>query len=339
MLHRLASKLTALNGLCRLATSARVKPPIFLVGAARSGTGLLRNLVRAHPGISIPGESHFIPHFYRGYGDPADEEAARALARRILGFSRIQRWQLQAREDDFADFRRYADLVAHLFELWAATEGKPRWGDKTPHYVSHLDALAEIYPSAQFVHIIRDGRAVANSWAGHNFGAGNIYSAAKQWRQRVRDGQTSGAILGPERYLEVRYERLLEDTDAEMRRVFEFLGEDIPDDLAALNPPDIQVNDPLWSGVSHTEVVRGNAEAWREKLAPAGRRVVEGVAGDLLEELGYALDEPRRPVPAWKARLWSAHTVYLHYARQIRRPRRVLDNAQLFVAGILAGRR
>ncbi|MBM3791558.1 MAG: sulfotransferase, partial [Acidobacteria bacterium] len=35
--------------------------PFFIVGCPRSGTSLLRDLLRSHRRISIPGESHFIP--------------------------------------------------------------------------------------------------------------------------------------------------------------------------------------------------------------------------------------------------------------------------------------
>jgi len=35
--------------------------PIFMVDCPRSGTGLLRDLLRSHPHITFAGESHFIP--------------------------------------------------------------------------------------------------------------------------------------------------------------------------------------------------------------------------------------------------------------------------------------
>jgi Sulfotransferase family len=58
--------------------------PIFIVGCPRSGTNLLRDLLRSHPRLAFPGESHFIPEFYKGYGDPKNEREARRLGARIL---------------------------------------------------------------------------------------------------------------------------------------------------------------------------------------------------------------------------------------------------------------
>ena len=61
--------------------------PFFIVGSPRSGTGLLRDLVRAHPAIEIPSESHFIPVLFRGYCDPLSGRTASTLARRILALA------------------------------------------------------------------------------------------------------------------------------------------------------------------------------------------------------------------------------------------------------------
>src|SRR6478672_851702 len=56
-----------------------------------------------------------------------------------------------------------ADAVRAVFAAYAAARGKPRYADKTPHYVSHLPELAARFPEAQFVHVVRDGRDVALS--------------------------------------------------------------------------------------------------------------------------------------------------------------------------------
>lgn len=58
--------------------------PIFIVGCPRSGKTLLRNLLRSHRNIAIPPESHFIPKFYKAFGNPSNEREAYQLANRIL---------------------------------------------------------------------------------------------------------------------------------------------------------------------------------------------------------------------------------------------------------------
>ncbi|WP_449066856.1 sulfotransferase, partial [Planomonospora algeriensis] len=45
-----------------------------------------------------------------------------------------------------------------VLRAYAARFGKPRWGDKRPSYFKSVDVLLRLFPDAQFVHLIRDGR-------------------------------------------------------------------------------------------------------------------------------------------------------------------------------------
>lgn len=309
---------------------ARPERPIFIVGSPRSGTGLLRNMIRAHPRISIPGESHFIPHFYKSLGDPRDSDEAVRLGRRMVSFSRVRRWKLDIRAEDFSHCRSYADAVDTLFLAWSETESRPRWGDKTPHYVRHIATLVEIFPEAQVIHIIRDPRPAANSWRRHPQGSGNHHSAALLWRRNVSLGQEAGARLESGQYREVRYERLLVEPDSTMRGIFEFLGESIPDELVKLVPPS-RDHPYADSNISELEVVPANAEAWRQRMKPVEIQRVESVAGDLMEQLGYEPIGPRRPSPPIRSVIWRMQAFVLHYVRMFKRLGKVRDNLYLLV--------
>jgi hypothetical protein len=53
------------------------------------------------------------------------------------------------------------EALSALFSAYAAKHGKPRWGDKTPMYMRHLGLVERLFPDAQYVHLIRDGRDAA----------------------------------------------------------------------------------------------------------------------------------------------------------------------------------
>ena len=53
--------------------------------------------------------------------------------------------------------------IRAFFELYAEREGKPRWGDKTPHYLRRMLQIQGGLPEARFIHMIRDGRDAALS--------------------------------------------------------------------------------------------------------------------------------------------------------------------------------
>jgi hypothetical protein len=209
--------------------------PIFVVGCSRSGTSLLRDLLRSHSNIAIPDESHFIPGFYRGFGDPRTDREARWLAARIMRLGWVRRWDLRLDPSSLAHCRSYRDLICALYGEVARREGKPRWGDKTPQYVAEIPSLLELFPAAKIIHIYRDGRNVALSWIPMDFGPANLYTAATAWKTSVVSGRRAGSGHS-DSYLEVRYETLLDDPEETMRRVCAFVGEEFTDAVMRPTP-------------------------------------------------------------------------------------------------------
>jgi hypothetical protein len=135
--------------------------------------------------------------------------------------------------DPFLGDLALAAVAAHL-------QGRPpgaRWGWKLCETGHALPVIARLFPGAQFVHLIRDGRDVAFStfvapkdlyWRKIYFGTtevrswrglgmtqrayranGPLFNAAR-WVNSVSLGRAYGAMLG-ERYHEVRYEALVDD--------------------------------------------------------------------------------------------------------------------------------
>jgi hypothetical protein len=293
--------------------------PIFIVGCPRSGTSLLRNLLRAHPRLTFPEESHFIPAFYRAYGDPENEREARALAARILAASRVKAWGLTLDPSAFAGDRSFARVAARIYEAWAEKQQKPRWGDKTPGYVLEIPLLLKLFPGAKILHIVRDGRDVALSWLRYGIGPRNLYTAARMWSDMVRAGRRAGAVLAPERCLEVRYETLLAEPAAVMREVCAFLGEPFTDAVlrpntsageGAADPGKLNyffIGKPRGPRPRQTEIVAAYAGKWKQTMTPAARMLFESAAGDLLRELGYETEGRVRSVTSAERRMWALH--------------------------------
>jgi hypothetical protein len=290
--------------------------PIFIVGCPRSGTSLLRNLLRSHPHLAFPRESHFIPGFSRAYGDPGDEHAAIDLARRVLSLSWIDRWELDLTPEAFASCRSFRAVVSTLFEAWAVREGKPRWGDKTPHYVTEIPTLMRLFPEGQVIHVVRDGRDVAASWVRTRLHPANLYTAATLWRAWVRAGRHAGAALPGDAYTEVSYERLVGDTRATMEAVCAVLGEPFRD--AVLVPTPLPQGPRIRAlTVSTHAVVPGNVEKWRTRLSARDRALFVAVAGDLLAELGYDVTDTPRHVGAAERALWTGHHAAVRTGRRL----------------------
>jgi hypothetical protein len=287
-------------------------PPLFLLGVRRSGTTLLRVILGRSRSIAIPDESYFIPQLAARHPHRIQAAAFLDDLRRI---ETIAEWGLDL--DQVAarvwDGMAPGTAIHAVFDTYAGQTGKPRWGDKTPLYMQYLPLLEQLFPYALFVHLIRDGRNAAVSFLAMPEGIvtrtwahpGTAVDFACQWRTEVEAAQRLGASVGPQRYLEVRYEGLVADPESTVKEVCEFAGlEYEPAMLAYADDPSVERRPHQQRlALPPTPGVRD----WRKELSPADVEGFEDVAGDLLAQLGYepAADTPAPPSPRARTRLAS----------------------------------
>jgi hypothetical protein len=267
----------------------------FFVGCPRSGTTLLRAMLDNHSQLAIPGESHFIPRLAR----TADRFAADEFVADLLADERFQRWELDANVVRAAIANAapasVADALRVVYSAYAVAHGKPLYGDKTPGYVRELPLLAELFPEARFVHLVRDGRDVVLSlreleWAQR----GGLETLAEFWRTNVEQGLAAREQLGS-RYREARYEELVRNPEAVLRELCVFL--DLPFERAMLSyheragMPAVRRDEHRHLELPPTQGLRD----WRTQMSRAELAQLEAIAGDALERVGYAraADGPR----------------------------------------------
>src|SRR5690606_20029676 len=126
-------------------SGGRPAPILFIVGMPRSGTKLLRDLLNRHPDVAVfPNESHFFPRLpglIRKHGDPRRRECFAKLYADLEGTRFMRRMRARGiaidREEWFVRVRGDGprDVLAALFEWYAAKTGRRIVGDKTPEYL------------------------------------------------------------------------------------------------------------------------------------------------------------------------------------------------------------
>ncbi len=281
--------------------------PLIVLGVSRSGTTLLRVMLDRSPGIAIPDESFFVPLLARRHGRTVDatrflDDLSRTATCRAWGLS----------VDDIAPRVRSgmstADAISAIYETYAARAGKPRWGDKTPMYMRHLPLLERLFPNAQYVHLIRDGRNAATSFLRMPTGTYTRTWAHPEspaafaclWRTEVAEARALGARVGGSRYLEVRYEDLVATTSQVVESICDFAS--LPFEPTMVEyAGSVDVSDKR-----HQQRLRqpptAGVRSWREEMSPVEVRAFEAVAGDLLADLGYELLDPPSRSPGIQAR-------------------------------------
>jgi len=272
-----------------------VPDPFFIVGNDRSGTTMLRIVLDRGPDAAIPPESMFLTDFAELFarGEPRDAPAAARFMEEVWAHPKVRLWELPgpppAVPDGLIGPDAYRFVVEAPFKACAAKYGKPRWGDKTPHYVHHIDQLLAVWPGARFVVLVRDGRDVAVSLRRMPFGPNNAWAAAPWWARGIRAGETA-AQAHPDAVMTVRYEDLATRPTEVVPRICEFLGLSYSPDMLALETADRAriVRDQaswfptLFDGINTEAVGR-----WRREMSARDQAVFASRAGEELSRMGY----------------------------------------------------
>jgi hypothetical protein len=281
-------------------------PPLIVLGVRRSGTTLLRVILDRSSAIAIPDESHFVPQLAHRHSTPVDVERFVEDLRRLRT---LAGWGITA--DDVAPLLRErmttGEAIGAVFAAYAAKHGKPRWGDKTPAYMRYLPLLERLFPDALYVHLIRDGRDCALSFLGMPDEAPTRTWAhpedargfACQWFSEIRDARALGRRVGAGRYVELRYEDLVDDPARVVEEVCGFAS--LPFAPAMLEPGEVA----LAAKPHHRRLTEAPSRRrdWRGEMDPKDVGSFEAVAGVLLGELGYELSDPAHARTGVRARL------------------------------------
>jgi hypothetical protein len=206
--------------------------PVFVVGSPRSGTTALPLALARHSALWTSHESYVLHQLY-GNGRATD------VWRRNAERRSAPSW-LKTEEVSREEFLRFLGLGINA--LYTSRSGGRRWIDQTPLNTLMLDDLALMFPGAQFIHILRDGRDVVHSMSHflrkfENRPAARTYvpawasdfgEACRTWRRWV-EAASSFCGRHPERAVTVINAALAADPAAGFAAIHRFLGvEDEP---------------------------------------------------------------------------------------------------------------
>jgi hypothetical protein len=265
-------------------------------------------MLSSNPRIYVPPESDFLPRFFlKRPTTPLSQKQIEKLLHIIFNHYRFAKeWKeeppsVTAFLEQMEDRTPTAFLDA-LYQEYARQHGAIRWGDKTPIYTSYVDLIHRIFPTAQFIHIIRDGRDVALStldkWGQKELHV-DIYYAARIWVRRIQDARAAASHLEPGQYYELRYEHLVENAEKELRAVCNFLNETYfpamanSHRLARKQIPNDGFHAPVRMPPTTRQVAR-----WKQEMTSADLNLFETVAGNMLTTLGYPRDTEAKDLSA-----------------------------------------
>jgi hypothetical protein len=287
---------------------------LFVIGSGRCGSTLVHRVLAGHPDVGwisaaddrlrgfgpkgrlnrrlwlAPGAT--MPEFVRERYQPSE-------AYRLLADCVSPMLSTPCRDLTAADATPWlSERFARFFEERAAAQGTPVFLHKFTGW-PRAGLVHAVLPEARFLHVVRDGRAVANSllqmpwW--HGFGGPESWTFGDlpdEYRQEWEEsGRSYPVLAGLEwkilmdaaakareavpgvQWLEVRYEDLVAQPREWFLRILEFVG--------------LSWNDRFGMAYSSHDIRSGRSDAYRQELRPEDVKQLDRVLGGHLERLGY----------------------------------------------------
>jgi hypothetical protein len=202
--------------------------PVFIGGLERTGTSLLFALLASHPSLAMTRRTNWWTFFYGNFGDLAEDRNLDRCLGTMMRYRRHLKLQPDAdrlRREFVAGERSYCRLFALLQAQQAERAGKRRWGDKSLNTERYAETVFGCFPNARIVHLIRDPRdryaSALKRWSTNRGGVG---SATAAWIGSMALGERNEQAF-PDRYRVLRYETLVEEPQATLRGLCDFIGE------------------------------------------------------------------------------------------------------------------
>jgi len=303
----------------------RSKAPVFVLGCPRSGTTVLYHMLLSAGNFAVyRAESNVFSVLQPRFG---------SLSRRCNLDELLQHWlksDLFERTELDADFIRHqlqnhctgaGDFLRIVMEEIARKQGVERWADCTPDHLLYIPEIKRQIPNALIVHIIRDGRDVALSYAKQGWSYPLPWDSSRQlpvaglfWEWIVQRGREYGRRLGPD-YYELHYEDLVKKPQETLAKLGDFIAQPLDyEQIQSVGIGSVSTPNSSFAAEGFQPVGR-----WSSKMNAEQLEEFESLTGAFLQELGYPLGSNRRGAALQRWRLRATYRLWFSWRHWLKK--------------------
>lgn len=305
------------------------KPPVFVVGSARSGNTMLYHMLLSSGRFPVyRTEPCVFDLLVPKFGDLRNLANRRELMRCWLRSRQFRRSGLDAdaiTEEIVTSVANGGAFLRVVMGAMAQAGGFDRWAVWGPDNLLYIPLIKQQIPDALFVHVIRDGRDVAHALdtkghirpilLGRSYG---LYISGLHWMWKVQTGRKYGEAIQPD-YMEIRFEDLVLRPEEALTKVGGFIGENLDylkiraAKIGAVGTPNTSFPEE-WKAGGPSPVGR-----WKRQLSEDKVATLEAVIGGLLMELGYPLSTHRATLGVRLRTMRAAYPIFYQYKEWLKR--------------------
>jgi hypothetical protein len=248
--------------------------PIFIVGAPRSGTTLMRYCLNRHSRIYIPPETYFFARIYGNRNLILEQNIPRYavdIVERFLNyrfseqsnyhlkeyFQFKNKWIEQLSEGNYS----YRDVAEIFFVKIAQNREKLRWGEKTPSHIFYIDFILELFPNAIIINMQRDPKNAIASYLYCSHLPDNFFLACAVYELSTIFARKYSHCL-----YTVQYEELTHFPERVLRHLCKYLGENFEMQMLKPGMRDSSYSKTAIEIDEKIGIIPDEAEKWKKYL-------------------------------------------------------------------------
>ena len=262
---------------------------IFVGGCPRSGTTLIKRILDSHSDIFCGPEFGHLPELCKRY----------KLMKQGIKNNRLT---VYTNNDDLRN--RFSRFINSFFSHIQESHNVRYIAEKTPDNVLQFDQLNELFPDAKFIHVIRNPLDVAASYlkVGQRINrelpddapAKSVIHSSKKWMMALRNSSKNIELMNAlgNRYLEIRFEDIINDSSTYARKITNFIGVDYQPSMIMTDRP-LKGDSLEFTGEFYTkeEYIRGidknNTDKWIKVLSKEQVKSILSITKNEVVRLGY----------------------------------------------------